>query len=97
MHLRFIHKYSISSYESYFILFLQDEAKKKQERLQAELSVIKVRLRELETANENLTRKTGEIKQQLREHVDINDDKYYELRGMADELLTVKDLLAVSL
>lgn len=76
--------------------FLQDEAKRKQDRLQADLSVIKVRLRELESANESLTEKAGAIKQQLREHTDISEDRYYELRGTADDLLTVKDLLAVS-
>ena len=78
-------------------MFIQDEGRRRQERLQSELSVIKVKLRELEAHNESLMNKSGEIKQQLKEHKDINDDRYYELRGMADEQLSVKDLVAVSL
>lgn len=47
--------------------------------------------------NENLIQKSGDIKKQLSEHVDINEDRYYELRSTADDLLTVKDLIAVGI
>lgn len=58
--------------------------------------MIKVKLRDLEAVNANLNKKSGEIKQQLREHIDIDEEKYYELRAMSEDTLTVKNLIAVS-
>ncbi|XP_067948432.1 progesterone-induced-blocking factor 1-like isoform X2 [Watersipora subatra] len=73
----------------------EDTAKRRQERLHSELSVVKVHLRELEAQNKSLIGQSDEVKVQLKEHVDINEQKYYELRATTDQHLSVKDLVAM--
>ena len=90
-----VHSFVTAVFWPWWFSYLKDEAKRTQDRLHADLSVIKVKLRELEAQNERLTAKSCEVKQNLKEHVDIDEERYYELRCTADDMLSVKDLVAV--
>ncbi|KAK3597678.1 hypothetical protein CHS0354_040054 [Potamilus streckersoni] len=74
----------------------QDEARRRQELIKNELEEVRQKQRQLEGTNERLQEKAGNVRRSLRD-LELSEEKYYELRGMAEEDLPLRDFVALKM
>eukprot|EP00058_Branchiostoma_floridae_P026016 XP_002611506.1 hypothetical protein BRAFLDRAFT_117194 [Branchiostoma floridae] len=74
----------------------QEESRRRQEQTRAEIERIMQRQQQLETANARLQAHAGDIRRSLHD-LNLTEGQYFELKGMADEQLTMKEYVALQL
>ncbi|KAL8573389.1 hypothetical protein ACOMHN_032404 [Nucella lapillus] len=74
----------------------QDEAKKRQQSVSRELEMVRTKQQHLEAANERLREKAGDVRKSLRD-LSLSEEKYYQLKGIPEEELSLRDYVAVRL
>lgn len=74
----------------------QDEAKKRQLMISKELELVRTKQQHLEAANERLREKAGDVRKSLRD-LSLSEEKYYQLKALPDEELSLRDYVAVSI
>ncbi|XP_066286354.1 progesterone-induced-blocking factor 1-like [Branchiostoma lanceolatum] len=74
----------------------QEESHRRQEQTRAEIERIMQRQQQLETANARLQAHAGDIRRSLHD-LNLTEGQYFELKGMADEQLTLKEYVALRL
>ncbi|XP_076467958.1 progesterone-induced-blocking factor 1-like [Babylonia areolata] len=72
----------------------QEEAKKRQQSVSKELEMVRTKQQHLEAANERLREKAGDVRKSLRD-LSLSEEKYYQLKGMQEEELSLRDYVAV--
>ncbi|KAI8510465.1 Progesterone-induced-blocking factor 1 [Branchiostoma belcheri] len=73
----------------------QEESRRRQEQTRAEIERIMQRQQQLETANARLQAHAGDIRRSLRD-LNLTEGQYFELKGMAEEQITLKEYVAVT-
>ncbi|XP_025087793.1 progesterone-induced-blocking factor 1-like [Pomacea canaliculata] len=74
----------------------QEEAKRRQHSINKELESVRSRQQQLEAANERLREKAGDVRRSLRD-LSLTEEKYYILRGLPDEEISLRDFVAMRL
>ena len=74
----------------------EDDAKKRQQTISKELEAVRTKQQHLEAANERLREKAGDVRKSLRD-LSLSEEKYYQLKGMPEEELSLRDYVAVSI
>jgi progesterone-induced-blocking factor 1 len=72
----------------------EQESKRRQDLIRDELEEVRQRQKHLESTNERLEEKAGNVRRTLKD-LHLTEDKYYELRGNSEEDLSLRDYVAV--
>lgn len=72
----------------------QQDSKRRQELIKNELEDVRQRQKHLESVNIRLQEKAGNVRRTLKE-LDITEDRYYEIRGMSEDEMSLRDYVAV--
>ncbi|GFN91617.1 progesterone-induced-blocking factor 1 [Plakobranchus ocellatus] len=73
-----------------------EEARKRQELIKRELDAVRARQQQLEGANQRLQEKAGDIRRSLQD-LTMSEERFYHLRGLPDEELSLRDYVAMRL
>ncbi|KAK6173888.1 hypothetical protein SNE40_017265 [Patella caerulea] len=74
----------------------EEDAKKRQDMIKHELLEVRQRQQQLESANNRLREKAGDVMKSLKD-LNLSEEKFYELRGMKEDELSLRDYVAVRL
>lgn len=74
----------------------QEEAKRRQQSVSKELESVRTKQQHLEAANERLREKAGDVRRSLRD-LSLSEEKYYQLRSLPEEELSLRDYVALRL
>ncbi len=73
----------------------QDEARRRQEVIQRELDTILKKQQQLESTNERLQERAGDVRRSLRD-LELTENQYTDLKSQVEEELSLRDFVAVS-
>ena len=73
----------------------QEEAKKRQQQVSRELEMVRTKQQHLESANERLREKAGDVRKTLKD-LSLTEEKYFQLKALTDDDLSLRDYVAVS-
>ncbi|XP_041358363.1 progesterone-induced-blocking factor 1-like [Gigantopelta aegis] len=74
----------------------ESEAKKRQDLIRQELEEVRRRQQQLDSVNERLQEKAGNVRRSLKD-LSLSEEKYYELRTLSEEDLSLRDYVALRL
>ncbi|XP_050416944.1 progesterone-induced-blocking factor 1 [Patella vulgata] len=74
----------------------EEDAKKRQDMIKHELLDVRQRQQQLESANNRLREKAGDVMRSLKD-LNLSEEKFYELRAMKEDELSLRDYVAVQL
>lgn len=74
----------------------EQEAKRRQELIRNELEEVRNKQRHLESTNERLQEKAGNVRRTLRD-LEIPEEKYYKLRTQEESEMSLRDYVAVNI
>ena len=72
----------------------EQESKRRQNWVKEELDDVRHKQKQLESTNEMLQERAGNVRRSLRD-LNLSEDRYYELRGQNEEDLSLRDFVAV--
>lgn len=72
----------------------EQESKRRQNLVKEELDDVRHKQKQLESTNEMLQERAGNVRRSLRD-LNLSEDRYYELRGQNEEDLSLRDFVAV--
>ncbi|KAL5012861.1 hypothetical protein ScPMuIL_011412 [Solemya velum] len=72
----------------------QQDSKRRQELIKNELEDVRQRQKHLENVNERLQEKAGNVRRTLKD-LDITEERYYEIRGMSEDDMSLRDYVAI--
>lgn len=77
------------------IALQEEEHRRNQERLRHEIKAVLEKQEELESSNEELRIKAGNLKRNLTRDLFLSNNKYQELRNKDEKSLTIKDVVTL--